>query len=101
MGIAVYLCIGLTYALVHFHHVTQWPDAHITGMDRGISALSPKHLRVFQEAKTGPFIQTVKALQNDPEKLEAWRNEMDEMLGEYLHDNVVRHEYLLIRAVKV
>lgn len=67
----------------------------------GIPALSPRHLRLFLEAKTGPFIQTVKALQQDPAKLEAWRDEMDEMLGEYLHDNVVRHEYLLIRAIKI
>ena len=67
----------------------------------GIPALTPRHLRLFLEAKTGPFIQAVNALQNDPALLELWRNEMDEMLGEYLHDNVVRHEYLLIRAIKV
>jgi hypothetical protein len=34
-------------------------------------------------------------------RLAAWRNEMYEVPGEYLHDNVVRHEYLLTRAVKV
>lgn len=67
----------------------------------GIPTLSPRHLRLFQEAKTGPFIQTVRALQQDPARLEAWRNEMDEMVSEYLHDNVVRHEYLLTRAIKV
>ena len=67
----------------------------------GIPALSPKHLRLFQEAKAGPFIRTVQALQHDPARLEAWRNEMDEVLSEYLHDNVVRHEYLLTRAIKV
>jgi len=67
----------------------------------GVPALSPKHLRLFQEAKTGPFIQTVKALQQDPAKLESWRSEMEELLGEYLQDNVVRHEYLLIRAIKI
>jgi len=67
----------------------------------GIPSLSPRHLRLFLEAKTGPFIQTVKSLQHDPARLDAWRNEMDEMLGEYLHDNVVRHEYLLTRAIKV
>jgi len=66
----------------------------------GIPALSPRHLRLFLEAKAGPFIQTMKVLQQDPASLEAWRNEMDTMLGEYLHDNVVRHEYLLTRAVK-
>jgi len=67
----------------------------------GIPALTPRHLRLFQEAKAGPFVRTVQALQHDPAKLEAWRNEMDEVLGEYHHDNVVRHEYLLTRAIKV
>ena len=66
-----------------------------------IPALTPKHLRLFQEAKAGPFIRTVQALQQEPARLEAWRSEMDEVLGEYLHDNVVRHEYLLTRAIKV
>ena len=67
----------------------------------GIPALTPKHLRLFQETRAGPFVRAVQALQQDPAKLEAWRNEMDEVLGEYLHDNVVRHEYLLTRAIKV
>ena len=66
----------------------------------GIPALTPKHLRLFQEAKAGPFIRAVQALQQDPARLESFRNEMDEVLGEYLHDNVVRHEYLLTRALK-
>ena len=67
----------------------------------GIPALSPKHLRLFQEAKTGPFIRAVQALQHEPARLEAWRKEVDEMVSEYLHDNVVRHEYLLTRAIKI
>jgi len=65
-----------------------------------IPALTPKHLRLFQEAKAGPFIRAVQALQQDPAKLETWRKEMDEILGEYLQDNIVRHEYLLTRAIK-
>ncbi len=67
----------------------------------GIPTLSPRHLRLFLEAKTGPFIRTVQALQHDSARLESWRNEMEEMLSEYLHDNVVRHEYLLTRAIKI
>ncbi|MEO8333056.1 MAG: class I SAM-dependent methyltransferase [Gallionella sp.] len=67
----------------------------------GIPTLSPQHLRWFLEAKTGPFIRTVLALQQDPARLTSWRNEMDEMMSEYLHDNVVHHEYLLTRAIKV
>lgn len=73
-------------------------------LERGIMsipALTPKHLRLFQEAKAGPFVRAVQVLQQDPARLEAWRNEMDEVLGEYLHDNVVRHEYLLTRAIKI
>lgn len=67
----------------------------------GIPALSPRHLRAFQEAKTGPFIRTVQALQQESARLEAWRNEVDEMVREYLQDNIVHHEYLLTRAIKV
>lgn len=67
----------------------------------GIPALSPQHLRVFQEAKAGPFVRTAQALQQEPSRLEAWRREIDELVAEYLHDNVVRQEYLLTRAVKV
>ena len=67
----------------------------------GIPALTPRHLRLFQEAKAGPFIRAVQALQENAARLAAWRSEMDEVLGEYHHDNVVRHEYLLTRAIKV
>jgi hypothetical protein len=65
-----------------------------------IPTLSLRHVRLFLEAKTGPFIQTVKVLQHDSARLEAWRNEIDEMLGEYPDDNVVRYDYLLTRAIK-
>jgi hypothetical protein len=57
-------------------------------------------LRLFQEAKAGPIVRTVQALQQEPSRLEAWRKEMDEVLGEYLLDNVIRHEYLLTRAIR-
>ena len=67
----------------------------------GIPALSPQHVRMLQEAKAGPFIRTVLALQQDPARLAAWRKEVDELIGEYLRDNIVRHEYLLTRAIKI
>ncbi len=66
-----------------------------------IPALSPQHVRLLQESKAGPFIRTVLALQKDTARLAAWRNEVDEMVSEYLRDNVVRHEYLLTRAIKI
>lgn len=67
----------------------------------GIPALSSQHLRLLQEAKTGPFIRTVQALRNDPDRLQAWRSELEDLVEEYLHDNIVHHEYLLTRAVKI
>jgi SAM-dependent methyltransferase len=67
----------------------------------GVPALSPRHIRLFQENKTGPFIRTVQALQQEPARLASWRDEVGAMVREYLHDNVVRHEYLLSRAVKI
>ena len=67
----------------------------------GIPALSPQHVRLLQEAKAGTFIRTVLALQQDPARLAAWRKEVDELIGEYLRDNIVRHEYLLTRAIKI
>jgi SAM-dependent methyltransferase len=74
---------------------------HVQRGIMGIPTLSPKHLRLFLEAKTGPFIQTAKALQHEPAMLKSWRDETDEMMREYLHDNVVHHEYLLTRAIKL
>jgi len=76
-------------------------NLHIERGIMGIPALSPQHVRLFQEAKTGPFIRTVLALQQDPARLASWRKEVDEMVSEYLRDNVVRHEYLLTRAIKI
>jgi SAM-dependent methyltransferase len=73
---------------------------HVERGVMAVPALSPAHWRLFQEAKAGPFIRTAQALQGDPEKLGAWRAELDEMVAEYLQDNIVRHEYLLTRAVK-
>lgn len=73
-------------------------------MERGVMAvptLSAKHWRLFQEAKAGPFIRTVQALKQDSVKLAEWRNEMDAMITEYLQDNIVRHEYLLTKAIKI
>ena len=66
-----------------------------------IPALSPQHVRVLQEAKAGPFVRMVSALRNEPERLSAWRNEVDQLVEMYLHDNNVHQEYLLTRAVKL
>lgn len=75
-------------------------DLHFERGIMAIPALSPAHLRLFQEAKAGPFIRTVQVLQQEPARLAAWRSETEALIGEYLHDNVVRQEYLFTRATK-
>jgi len=90
----------------------QWGDAGIVQQrlgpgvkdlqfERGmmaVPALSPKHFMAWQTAKIGPMIKTVGALRKDPAKLEAYLKESEELIGSYMVDNVVRHEYLLTRA---
>ncbi len=66
-----------------------------------IPALSPTHLRLFQEAKAGPFVRTAQVLQQEPARLAEWRRETEELISEYLRDNVVHQEYLFTRATKV
>jgi hypothetical protein len=36
----------------------------------------------------------------NPQGLEAFRQDYDKIVAEYLHDNVVQQQYLLTRAVK-
>lgn len=66
----------------------------------GWPALSPMHYRGVQEAKAGPFVRAVQVLQAQPERLAAYRSELDALIAPYLVDNVVRLEYLLTRATK-
>lgn len=92
----------------------QWGDVNVVRerlggavkdlfFERGVMAiptLSPQHFMTWQTAKIGPFIKTVGALQKEPEKRDAYLRESAELIGQYLVDNVVKHEYLLTRATK-
>lgn len=63
-------------------------------------ALSPRHYRMLFERHFGPTIKTVRALEGDPARLEAWRDEWDALVGQYFADCGVRHEYLMTRATR-
>lgn len=64
-------------------------------------ALSPQHVRELSERTSGLVIAMIKALSDaDPQRLETFRREFEAIAGEYLEDNVVRHDYLLTRATK-
>ena len=66
-----------------------------------VPALSPQHHRAQVERTAGPITKLVLHLgTTNPEALGAFREEFDRIVVEYLHDNVVRQEYLLTRAAK-
>lgn len=73
--------------------------------DRGtmlVPALSPQHYRLTIEQTAGPIIKVIEQLAaSDPARLQAFRSEFDATVAPYLHDNVVRQDYLLTRARKI
>jgi SAM-dependent methyltransferase len=94
--------------------VGQWGDPNVVRerlgssvngllFERGVlpwPALSARHYRAMQEANVGPFIRAQQALKGDPKRLAEYNREFDELVRQYLVDNVVRQEYLLTRATK-
>jgi hypothetical protein len=72
--------------------------------DRGVMRfpiLSPAHQRLFLEAYVGPITKLTETLgASDPNRLATFRAELEELIGTYFEDNVVRQDYLLTRAIK-
>lgn len=67
-----------------------------------VQVLSPQHHRVYMENNIGPLTKLVGALDaSDPSKLRELRRELEEIAAASFHDNHVRQDYLLTRAVKV
>lgn len=66
-----------------------------------VPTLSAEHFMAWQSAKIGPFIRTMGALQKDPAKRDAYVQEYRALTNEYLADNILKHEYVLTRALKV
>jgi hypothetical protein len=66
-----------------------------------VPALSPAHYRLMFERTAGPVIRLVEILERtDPGALASFRSEYEALVTEYLDDNQVRQDYLLVRAVK-
>lgn len=63
--------------------------------------LSPAHMRLFMEENAAPVQGLVKALSETPERLAAFRAELDALIAVYFRDNVVRQDFLMSRAIKV
>jgi SAM-dependent methyltransferase len=67
-----------------------------------VPTLSPRHQRELLERTSGPLLKMIQFLSSaDPARLEAFRAECDALNGEYFVDNVLRHGYLMTRALKV
>ena len=63
-------------------------------------ALSPQHYRKGMETTLGPIVKLVATFANDPEKLAAFRSELDGFLAPYFEGNAVRQHYLMSRATR-
>ena len=71
--------------------------------DRGVqltSALSPQHYRHMIEQSGGPIVRLLQTLKDDPTRLAQFRREYDEIVSQYFDRNVVRQDFLEIRAIK-
>lgn len=67
-----------------------------------VPALSLQHYRASIEQTAGPVRKLVESLSvADPQKLEAFRGELEAVATEYFDDNILRQDYLMTRATKV
>ena len=92
----------------------EWGDPHIVRerlgtaigdlrFDRGclrFPALSPAHARGFMERNAAPVMKVVETLTGDIARLAQFRDEFDALATQYFHDNFVRQDFLMSRAVK-
>lgn len=92
----------------------QWGDPNIVRQrlgdavtdivfDRGVMSfpsLSPQHYRSGMEQTLGPMVKLVAALKDEPDKLAAFRAELDAFVARYLENNVLRQHYLMTRATR-
>jgi len=67
-----------------------------------VPVLSAAHYRTFVERSAGPIVRLIETLgASDPARLSELRREFEKIVGDYFHDNLVRQDYLLTRAIKV
>ena len=92
----------------------EWGDPHLVRerlgtavgdlrFDRGclrFPALSPAHARGFMERNAAPVMKVVETLGGDGPRLAQFRDEFDALATQYFHDNFVRQDFLMSRAVK-
>lgn len=65
-----------------------------------LPALGVRHYRSNMEATAAPVAKVVAALRAEPERLAAFRGELEALVARWFSDNQVRQTYLLTRAIK-
>ncbi|MEA3165693.1 MAG: hypothetical protein QOJ26_559 [Thermoplasmata archaeon] len=63
-------------------------------------ALTLAHWRTLMEQTAGPLIRIVQMFANDPQKLAAFRAELDAAIAPYFRNNIVHQDFLMSRATK-
>jgi SAM-dependent methyltransferase len=63
--------------------------------------LSPQHHCTEMEGTSGPVRTLIGKLASEPEKLAAFRAELEALVAAYIVDNAVHQHYLMTRATKV
>jgi SAM-dependent methyltransferase len=65
-----------------------------------IPALSVRHYRLNLELTIGPFVKLVQMLNDQPDKLSAFRSQVEAAVTPYFQQNRVRQGFLMTRAIK-
>ena len=65
------------------------------------SALSPQHYRHLMEQSGSQVTRIVQALKGDPARLDQFRREYEELVGEYFDGNQIHQDFLMTRATKL
>lgn len=63
-------------------------------------ALSPQHYRKVVEETLAPVVKLVATLKDEPDRLAAFRAELDGFVARHFENNAVRQHYLMTRATK-
>lgn len=81
--------LGEAVATVEFDRAEMW-----------IPALSPQHYRANMELTAAPVAKLVAMLANDPQRLAAFRGELEALVEKFFEHNRVRQSFLMTRAIK-
>lgn len=66
-----------------------------------LHGLSPAHIRIFAETNIGPVKKLIASLEESPQTLETFREELESLINRFFEGNSMRQDFLMTRAVKL